>query len=454
MGKLFGTDGIRGIANEQLDAVLAYRIGQAAALVLGRGKTEKPMVVIGKDTRISSDMLEGAMIAGLTACGANVHTLGVISTPAVALTTIMSKAAAGVVISASHNPYDYNGIKFFGPDGSKLPDELESAIEELILGDEPLPLKKGGDIGVTYDDRHSLDLYIRYLTSTVKGEPHDLRVLVDCANGAASVTAQRLLNRYDMDVNYINDRPNGTNINAGCGSTHLEELGKHVREGCYDVGIAFDGDADRCLAVDENGNEIDGDKIMALIARAMHEAGDLRNDGFVATVMSNIGLHNYAKEHGYRVLCADVGDKNVKELMVKEDMVLGGEQSGHIIFRDHMPTGDGQLTALHFLSIVSKYGTPVSSLVGEIRRYPQVLINVPGPYAAAEKTALIASDDVQTAIRQEEAALGENGRILVRPSGTEALLRVMVEAKEEATAQNVAEHLAKVIENAQKLRAI
>ena len=277
---------------------------------------------------------------------------------------------------------------------------------------------------------------------------------MDCANGAASVTAQRLLNRYDMDVNYINDRPNGTNINAGCGSTHLEELGKHVREGCYDVGIAFDGDADRCLAVDENGNEIDGDKIMALIARAMHEAGDLRNDGFVATVMSNIGLHNYAKEHGYRVLCADVGDKNVKELMDKEDMVLGGEQSGHIIFRDHMPTGDGQLTALHFLSIVSKYGTPVSSLVGEIRRYPQVLINVPGPYAAAEKTALIASDDIQTAIRQKEAALGENGRILVRPSGTEALLRVMVEAKEEATAQNVAEHLAKVIENAQKLRAI
>lgn len=450
MGKLFGTDGIRGIANEQLDAVLAYRVGQAAALVLSKDKTEKPMVVIGKDTRISSDMLEGAMIAGLTACGANVHTLGVISTPAVALTTIMSKAEAGVVISASHNPYEYNGIKFFGPDGAKLPDELENAIEEYVLSDEPLPLKKGGDIGVTYDDRHSVDLYICYLVATVKGEPHDLRVLVDCANGAASVTAQRLFNRYDMDVSYINDRPDGTNINVDCGSTHLAELGRRVHEGCYDVGIAFDGDADRCLAVDEKGNEVDGDKIMALIARAMHEAGDLRGDGFVATVMSNIGLHNYAKEHGYKVLCADVGDKNVKEMMVKEDMVLGGEQSGHIIFRDHMPTGDGQLTALHFLSIISKYGTPVSSLVEEIKRYPQVLINVPGPYAAQDKKNLIASETVQDAVRQEEEKLGDNGRILVRPSGTEALLRVMVEAKEESVAQEVAQRLAKVIENAQK----
>lgn len=450
MGKLFGTDGIRGIANEQLDAHLAYRVGQAAALVLGKNRTDKPMVVIGKDTRISSDMLEGAMMAGLMACGANVHTLGVISTPAVALTTIMSKAAAGVVISASHNPYEYNGIKFFGPDGAKLPDELENAIEELVLSKEELPVKKGGDIGVTYDDRHSLDLYIRYLTATVKGEPHDLRVLVDCANGSASVTAQRLLNRYDMDVNYINDKPNGVNINAGCGSTHLEALGRKVREGCYDVGIAFDGDADRCLAVDEQGNEIDGDKIMALIARAMQESGDLRNGGFVATVMSNIGLHNYAKEHGYKVLCADVGDKNVKELMVKEDMVLGGEQSGHIIFRDHMPTGDGQLTALHFLSIVSKYGTPVSSLVGEIKKYPQVLINVPGPYSVQDKAALIASDAVQKAVAQETEQLGDSGRILVRPSGTEALLRVMVEASQEDTARQVAERLAKVIENAQK----
>lgn len=450
MGKLFGTDGIRGIANEQLDAPLAYRIGQAAAIVLGRNTENKPMVVIGKDTRISSDMLEGAITAGLCACGADVHTLGVISTPAVALTTLMSKAAAGVVISASHNPYEYNGIKFFGPDGSKLPDEMEEQIEALILSEEPLPLKKGGEIGVTYNDRHSADLYIRYLTKSLKGEPHDLRVLVDCANGAASTTAQRLFNRYDMDVTYINDKPNGVNINTDCGSTHLDTLGELVKKGCYDVGIAFDGDADRCLAVDEKGNEIDGDKIMAIIANAMMEVGDLKNSGFVATVMSNMGLHKYAQDRGYKVLCANVGDKNVREMMVKEDMVLGGEQSGHIIFLNHMPTGDGQLTALHFLSIISKYGAPVSSLVAQIKRYPQVLINVPGPHSSVEKAKLIDSELVQNAIREKEQELNGNGRILVRPSGTEALLRVMVEASDEDTAARIAQELAAIIENSQK----
>ena len=450
MGKLFGTDGIRGIANQQLTAPLAFRIGQAAALALGRGKTEKPLVVIGKDTRISSDMLEGAITAGLCACGANVHTLGVISTPAVAWIAVKSGADAGVVISASHNPFAYNGIKFFGPDGSKLPDEMESAIEELILQEGDLPTCTGGDIGSTYNDRHAMDAYIRYIVSTVKGEPHDLRVLVDCANGAASVTAQRLLNRFDMDVTYINDRPNGVNINENCGSTHLEELGRLVAEGCYDVGIAFDGDADRCLAVDEKGNEIDGDKIMALCATAMKEAGDLEGDGFVATVMSNLGLHKYAQEKGYRVLCADVGDRNVREMMVREGLILGGEQSGHIIFLNHMPTGDGQLTALHFLSIISKYGAPVSDLAAEIKRYPQVLINVPGPHDAGEKAALIAAEPVQAAVQQQEALLQGDGRILVRPSGTEALLRVMVEASREETAQSVANALAEIIKNAQK----
>ncbi len=450
MGKLFGTDGIRGIANRQLTADLAFRVGQAAALVLRGEGQEKPVVVVGKDTRISSDMLECALTAGLCACGANVHTLGVISTPAVAFVTVKSGAAAGAVISASHNPYEYNGIKFFGPEGSKLPDAMEEAMEALILSEEPLPVCQGGDIGVTYNDRHAMDAYVRYLVSTVKGEPHDLRVLVDCANGAASVTAQRLLNRYDMDVTYIHDRPNGVNINADCGSTHLETLGRLVAEGCYDLGLAFDGDADRCLAVDERGREIDGDKIMALIARAMKEAEDLKGDGFVATVMSNMGLHKYAQEKGFRVLCANVGDKNVRELMVKEHMVLGGEQSGHIIFLDHMPTGDGQLTALHFLSIVSKYGGQVSQLVGEIKRYPQVLLNVPGPHDSQEKAALIAAPAVQEAIARQEKALAGEGRILVRPSGTEALLRVMVEAPEEETARQVAEAIAQIIQNEQK----
>lgn len=450
MGRLFGTDGIRGIANEQLTAVLAYRIGQAAATVLRQNTGRKPHVVIGKDTRISSDMLEGAITAGFTACGADVHTLGVVSTPAVALITVQTKADAGVVISASHNPYEYNGIKFFGPDGSKLDDAMETAIEDLILMDGEIPLMKAEDIGMTHNDRHMVDGYIRYIASTIKGEPHDLRVLVDCANGAASVTAQRLLNRFDIDVTYINDEPNGVNINAGCGSTCLSALGEKVKNGFYDLGIAFDGDADRCLAVDENGEEIDGDKIMALCANAMKEAGDLKNNGFVATVMSNMGLHKYAQERGYKVLCANVGDRNVREMMVKEDMVLGGEQSGHIIFLNHMPTGDGQLTALHFLSIVSKYDEAVSSLVSQIKRYPQVLINVPGPHDNKAKADLIASDVVQAAIKAEEEAFAGSGRILVRPSGTEALLRVMVEAPEEDLCRQVAERLANVIENAQK----
>lgn len=449
MGKLFGTDGIRGVANRQLTARLAYRIGQAAAIALHGGGAEKPFVVIGKDTRISSDMLEGAITAGLCACGANVHTLGVISTPAVALITVKSGAAAGIVISASHNPYEYNGIKFFGADGSKLPDEMESAIEKLILSQEDLPVCTGADIGVTCNDRHAMDAYLRYIVSTVKGEPHGLRVLVDCANGAASVTAQRLLNRFDLDVTYINDKPNGVNINESCGSTHLDVLGKLVAEGCYDVGIAFDGDADRCLAVDENGQEIDGDKIMALCATAMKEAGDLKNNGFVATVMSNMGLRKYAREKGYQILCADVGDRNVREMMVREGMILGGEQSGHIIFLNHMPTGDGQLTALHFLSIISKYDAPVSELMSEIRRYPQVLINVPGPHDAQEKAALLASPAVRQAIAQQETHMAGDGRILVRPSGTEALLRVMVEASEETVARRAAEAIAGVIQGQQ-----
>ena len=450
MGRLFGTDGIRGIANEQLTPELAYRIGQAAATVLYETSGRKPHVIIGKDTRISSDMLEGAITAGLTSCGADVHTLGVVSTPAVALITVQTGSEAGVVISASHNPYEYNGIKFFGPDGSKLDDAMETAIEDLILQEEAIPMKKGAEIGMTHNDRHLVDSYLRYIASTVKGEPHDLRVLVDCANGAASVTAQRLLNRFDIDVTYINDEPNGVNINAGCGSTCLSALGEKVKNGFYDVGIAFDGDADRCLAVDENGQEIDGDKIMAFCANAMKEAGDLKNNGFVATVMSNMGLHKYAQERGYKVLCANVGDRNVREMMVKEDMVLGGEQSGHVIFLNHMPTGDGQLTALHFLSIVSKYDETVSALVSQIKRYPQVLINVPGPHDNKAKAELIASDVVQAAVKAEEDAFAGSGRVLVRPSGTEALLRVMVEAPEEGQCRQAAERIAAVIENAQK----
>ena len=449
MGKLFGTDGIRGIANENLTCALAYRVGQSAAICLEKSKQGVPTVVIGKDTRISSDMLENALIAGLCACGCHVVRLGVISTPAVAFLTVNFHADAGIVISASHNPFEYNGIKMFSSEGFKLNDALEEEIEELILSDQELPVKTGEKLGKVLDNYHASELYIRHLASTVT-DIHGLRVLVDCANGAASATAQRLLNRFDIDVTVMNDNPDGININNRCGSTHLEMLSERVKNGYYDLGIAFDGDADRCLVVDEYGNEVDGDKIMAICARYMRKEGKLAKDGFVATVMSNIGLHKYCKENDLNLLCASVGDRNVLELMQKEGMVLGGEQSGHIIFLEHLTTGDGQLAALQFLQILCKTGEPVSKLAGEIAKYPQVLINVAGPHDNAAKKALMESLPVKAAEQAGIRMLNGDGRILLRASGTEALIRVMVEASDEKLARSVAQTVAQAVENAQK----
>lgn len=449
MGKLFGTDGIRGVANETLTCELAYRMGQAVAICLSKEKHGMPTVVIGKDTRISSDMLENALLAGLCAGGCNAVSLGVLPTPAVAYLTVFFHADAGIVISASHNPYEHNGIKMFSAEGFKLNDALEEEIEELILSEGALPVKTHDQLGRVVDGRHSSEYYIQHLVSTV-GEISGLRVLVDCANGSASTTAQRLFNRFDIDVNVINDNPNGININDHCGSTHLEKLSERVKNGYYDLGIAFDGDADRCLVVDEHGNEVDGDKMMAICAKNLRQQGKLQNDGFVATVMSNLGLRKYCAENGLKLLCAAVGDRNVLELMQKENMVLGGEQSGHIIFLEHMTTGDGQLAALQFLQILCQSGKTVSKLAGDIAKYPQVLINVAGPHDNGAKKALMDSDPVQASIREGEKMLAGDGRILVRASGTEALIRVMVEASTHETAQRVAEIVAATVENVQK----
>ncbi len=448
MGKLFGTDGIRGVANETLDTRLAYRIGQATAISLQDGTGRKPTVVIGKDTRISSDMLEAALTAGLTACGCDVVTLGVIPTPAVAYMTVQLHADAGAVISASHNPYEHNGIKLFSREGFKLSDALEGQIEDLILQDGELPVKSYGEIGQVRRDGALKGQYLDHLASTVR-ELRGLRVLVDCANGAASATARDLFARFDLDVTMINDKPNGVNINAGCGSTHLEQLKAGVLEGHYDLGIAFDGDADRCLAVDELGREVDGDHMMAICADTLVQQNRLRGGGFVATVMSNIGLHKYCEAEGLRLLCAAVGDRNVLELMQKEGMVLGGEQSGHIIFLEHMTTGDGQLAALQFLSIVMQAGKKVSELSDKIVSYPQILKNV-RVNTNGEKTAIMESSALREAIAQAEQTLAGNGRVLIRPSGTEPLIRVMVEAGEEQTAETVTDALVKAVENLQK----
>ena len=448
MGKLFGTDGIRGVANETLDCRLAYRVGQAAAISLTKKPGVKPSVVIGKDTRISSDMLEGALIAGLTASGCNVVRLGVIPTPGVAYLTVKLHADAGVVISASHNPFEHNGIKMFSGEGFKLSDALEEEIESLILREGELPVKTGAALGQVMDGAFTAEQYLDHLAATV-GQLPRMRVLIDCANGAASATARKLFSRFALNVDYINDTPNGVNINNHCGSTHIEMLAEKVREGGYALGLAFDGDADRCLAVDENGGLIDGDQIMAICADTLTKQGKLTGSGFVATVMSNIGLHKYCAEHGLRLLCAAVGDRNVLEMMQREGMALGGEQSGHIIFLEHMTTGDGQLAALQLLSILAQSGRRASELASAVTRYPQVLLNV-RVGGNDEKKAIMESPLLGEAIRKAEAGLGGNGRVLVRASGTEPLIRVMVEAGSEQTARETAETLVHAVENLQK----
>ncbi len=450
MGKLFGTDGIRGVVNETLDAPLAYRIGQAAAIAFGEAGEQKPLFVMGQDTRISSDLLAGALTAGICACGGNVMNLGVIPTPAVAFLTVRNRACAGVVISASHNPFEHNGIKLFSGAGFKLSDELESRIEELVLSNSPLPVKTHGEVGRCVVGKGQKERYLDHLAGTVPERLGGLRVLFDCANGASSATARDLFTRFDLETDFIHDTPNGVNINDGCGSTHLESLSEAVVSGGFDIGIAFDGDADRCLAVDELGREIDGDKIMAICASAMHEAGDLKRGGFVATVMSNLGLHKYAAAHGMQILCAQVGDRNVLELMQKEGMALGGEQSGHIIFLDHMTTGDGQLAALQLLRILCWRGEKLSVLADAVERYPQVLVNVAWTGGAEEKQQVTAIPAVADAIAQAERELGNDGRVLVRPSGTEALIRVMVEAGDASLAASYARKIAETIENVQK----
>lgn len=445
MGILFGTDGIRGVANQEMTAELAYRVGQAAAVVLTEEKRARALFTVGKDTRISGDMLESALIAGLCACGADVLHLGVIPTPAVAYLTVHERADAGVVISASHNPYEHNGIKIFNGEGFKLSDALEARVEALILSREPLPIRKNGDIGrVLYGDRRESQRYVEHLISTVKTPISGLRIAVDCANGAATTTAADLFGAFPLDVDLYNATPDGVNINAGCGSTHLEGLRDAVCAGGYDLGVAFDGDADRCLLVDENGNDLDGDVIMGVCALALREAGALPGDTIVATVMSNLGLHLFAREHGLTLLCTDVGDRYVLERMLEGGFALGGEQSGHLIFRRYATTGDGQLAALQFLALLCASGKTASQLAAQVPRYPQVQVNVAVPDGAA-KQRIGASEALAAAVRKAEAALPGGGRVLVRPSGTESLIRVMVEAVSARDAKDCAEKLANFV---------
>ena len=446
MGRLFGTDGIRGVVNENLNAELAFEVGCAAAQVLGKDTGKKrPLVAIGKDTRISSDLLEGALIAGLCSAGADVLHLGVTPTPAVAFLTTENEADAGIVISASHNSFEHNGIKIFNGQGFKLSDKLENEIEDMILFHESPALCAGAEVGrVIYADKTAAARYVEHLADTVEGDLSGLHILVDCANGAASATAAALFRHFPgLRVDIIHDQPNGININYNCGSTHIEKLASQVREGGYDLGIAFDGDADRCLAADELGNEIDGDQILAVCAAALQDRKMLPSDTIVGTVMSNLGLHYFAKERGIHLICTDVGDRHVLEKMEEGGFLLGGEQSGHTIFRRYATTGDGELTALQLMAVLKQSGQPASKLAAICKRYPQVLINV--PVSRDRKEELMTSSVLAEAIAAEERALEGCGRILVRPSGTEPLIRVMVEAREQHIARTIGEKLANII---------
>ncbi len=450
MGKYFGTDGIRGKANKELDALLAIKTGTAAAPVLSEKKEGKgkPLFTIGRDTRVSGDMLESALIAGLCSAGADVIPLGVVPTPAVAYITKNRGADAGVVISASHNPYEYNGIKIFNVNGFKLSDELENKIEYYIDHPEELELKTFNEIGnVMRKNRKLVDAYINHVISCAEGEIKNLKVIIDSSNGAAYRTVNEIFSSLPIQVELIKDHPNGTNINEQCGSTAPEVLGRMVVAGGYDIGIAFDGDADRCIVIDEKGGVVDGDKIMAICGADLMKKGKLKNNTIVATVMSNLGFHKYCNEHGLNVVCTAVGDRYVLENMIENGHNLGGEQSGHLIFLDDATTGDGQLAAVKFLSILSASEKTVSELVGEIPTFPQILKNVHISGGNEVKELIMKSPKLTASISEVENTLSNKGRVLVRPSGTEALIRVMIEAETDDLANDLSLKLVELVEN-------
>lgn len=437
MGRLFGTDGARGIAVTELTCELAMNIGRAAAIVLTKQKTHKgkARILIGKDTRISSDILESALIAGITSVGADVELLGVVPTPAVAYLVRYYEADAGVMISASHNSVEYNGIKLFSSTGFKLPDDVENEIEALILDTpEKMTLVDGSDVGRVKTMYGAVSEYNEHIQSTVGGKFQGLLVAIDCANGSASATAESLFYKFGAEFVYINNEPDGLNINDKCGSTHMEQLVELVKKRGCDVGFAFDGDADRCLAVDEKGNIIDGDKLIAILSRYMKEIGTLKNNTAVVTVMSNLGFHRFMNENKIETVCTKVGDRYVLEEMLNNGYNIGGEQSGHIIFLDHATTGDGQLTAAQTLELLSKCKRPLSQLVKDIPDFPQLLVNV--KITEDKKGLWEKTQKITDIIAQAEQAMGENGRILVRESGTEPLVRVMIEGKDEKEVHN------------------
>lgn len=440
MGRLFGTDGVRGVANKGLTPNLAFHLGQAGAYVLSK-EHPHPRIIIGKDTRISGDMLEAALIAGICSVGADVLRVGVLPTPGIAFLTRTLDVSAGVVISASHNPVQDNGIKFFSSTGYKLPDAIEDEIEGILLSEEkPWEVPIGGEVGRVIEIHDAERRYMDFLKNTV-GRLDGLKVVLDTANGAAAHVGPKLLEELGVEVIPICNQPDGVNINAACGSTHPETLQKAVLEHKADLGLANDGDADRLIAVDENGRVVDGDFVMVICALALEAKGKLAENALVVTVMSNLGLHIALKNAGIKVYETQVGDRYVMEELLRTGAKLGGEQSGHIIFLEHNTTGDGLLTALQLLSVIKEQGKSLSALAGQMHRLPQVLINA----RVQNKEKSMNHPEVIKKVEEVKQILGDNGRILVRPSGTEPLVRVMVEGQDQNQLKILAQSVIDVI---------
>lgn len=446
MARLFGTDGVRGVANEELTPLLAMQLGQAGAYVLTKEKEHKPTIMVGCDTRISGDMLANALMAGVCSVGANAVYVGVIPTPAVAYLTKKYKVDAGVVISASHNPVEFNGIKFFDGNGYKLPDEMEDEIEALIKSNmKDVPFPTGSRVGKIKYRTDAREEYINHAVQSVPVDLNGMKVVIDAAEGASFYTSVEAIKDLGAEVIAIHNNPDGTNINANCGSTHMEELQARVVYEKADIGLAFDGDADRLLAVDEKGNLIDGDQIMAIVGNHMRSLGKLKNDTIVVTVMSNLGFTLMAKEQNLNIETTKVGDRYVLERMKEIGASLGGEQSGHVIFLDENTTGDGLLSALHLLQVLVDTKKPLSELSQIMTVLPQALVNAKVPNH--KKEHYMEYPEIAAAIEKLDAMFAGEGRVLIRPSGTEPKVRVMIEGKDQALIDAEAKKLADLIQN-------
>ena len=447
MSRLFGTDGVRGVANKELTPLLAMQLGQAGASVLTKETSHKPTIMVGCDTRISGDMLANALMAGVCSVGANAVYVGVVPTPAVAYLTRKNHMDAGVVISASHNPVEFNGIKFFDANGYKLPDAMEDEIETIIKNDmKDLAFPTGTEIGsITYRTDARED-YVKHATEAIPVDLHGMKIVADCAEGASYYTSVEALKLLGADVVAIHNNPDGTNINAGCGSTHMEELMERVKAEKADVGLAFDGDADRLLAVDEKGNKVDGDQIMGIVGNYLKDRKKLKKDTIVATVMSNLGFFLMGEKQGIHMEQTKVGDRYVLERMRQIGANLGGEQSGHVIFLDENTTGDGLLSALHLLQVLVDTKKPLSELATIMEVLPQALVNAKVPND--KKNSYMENPQIADAIDALTKKFAGEGRVLIRPSGTEPLVRVMIEGRNQNRIQEEAEKLAALIESA------